>query len=196
MTAIVAIKKGKQIAMGADGVSSTDKNIYSIDVSSSYKVQRILGTKHCLIAGTGEVGSINIVRSCDNLLDGKEDVSFDYMVNKVVPKMFHLIKDANKIGKDNSYVDMNAEFVIATKTHLYKVNYIGNVTEYDDVCCAGSGNTLLFCKYNHIKDKDMSLEEKIIDCLNYTIAHGKGYGYPLVILNNYDDKEIIIKSKK
>ena len=194
MTAIIAIKDGKQVIIGADGKRSTDVNAWSIKDESSYKVQFVNGSPNCLIACAGPVTNNNVIMNIKNLLDGKKDVSFKYMVNKVLPKIYNKLDEAHLIKKDKRYNSIESSIIIATKNHLYKISGAGTISERTQVATIGSGEEMLLCKYQAIKDSKLSTQDKVIECLKHAVKYGQAIDYPLVIKStNPDHKPIVIE---
>lgn len=194
MTAIIAIKDGKRIMVGTDGRSCTDDDAWAIRNKESYKVKRIDGSPNCLIACAGYVHRNSVISNIPNLLDGKDDVTFKYLVNKTLPKIYDELEKLRLIKQGEKYNEIDSSVIIATKKHLFKISGYGIVTECAKVAIAGSGDDMLLCKYQNIKDLAIPTQDKITMCLKHAIKYGQSIGYPIVIESTIkEDPTIIIK---
>lgn len=196
MTAIIGIKDGKKIIVGSDGRTSTETDGWAIREKSSYKVQRVNGSPNCLIACSGNVDSIFVVHNIKNLLGGKNDVTYKYMVNVVVPKIYDALEKSNLIKKTEKYNMINVYIIVGTKSHLYKITTYGVVSECSNVAIAGSGEDMLLCKYQAIKDKKISAREKVIQCVKHAIEYGQSIGYPITLASTDSTDEIEVIEEK
>ena len=192
MTAIIAIKDGKRIMIGADGYTSNDTYGWPIANKELYKIQRVNGSPNCLIACAGDCDRNFAIKNIPNLLDSKDDVNFNFIVNKVLPKIYKTLKDLNYIKTGDKYNQISSSVIIATKSHLFKISGYGIVIEADTVTMCGSGEDMLYCKYQQINDDKISAEAKIVECLKHAIKYGQSIGYPITILENSINSDIKI----
>lgn len=197
MTAIIAIKKNNKIYIGADGIRTCEPYIEHLsDCQSSWKLQRISGSKHCFIATAGEAQCGQVIKNIPNLLDGKEDISYNYLINKVIPKIFKTCKKSMSTYRDNDYgYEITCEIIITTLNKLFLIDEFGRVLESNEMVCIGIGTTQLIVKYQEIKNSDLEAREMVLKCLEHAIKYGSNIGYPLVIMNNVNDDMEYIKSK-
>lgn len=195
MTAIIGIKDGKRIMVGSDGMYTSGHFINAIDNIGESKVQRIDGSPNCLIACAGDSKIMVLVNGVKNLLDGKDDISFNYLVKNIMPKIVDVLDENNMVTTEDDEKSMECELVIATKSHLYLINNSFEVSECKGVVCCGVGSIALVSKYLELKDKDISQEQLIIDCLDYSVKLTPTVGYPLSIYENDSTKEPLIIQK-
>lgn len=197
MTAIIAIKKNNKIYIGSDGVRTCEPNIEHLDnYPNNWKIQHILGSKHCFIATSGDANCGQVIKNIPNLLDGKEDISYNYLINRVIPKIFKTCKNSMETCRDNDYgYEIASEIIITTLNKLFVIDEYGRVLESNEMVCLGIGTTQLVIKYQEIKNSDLEAREMVLKCLDHAIKYGANIGYPLMIMNNANDDVEYIKSK-
>jgi len=184
MTAIIAIKKGKRIVMAADGLTTTDTSRWPISTEEKMKITRVNGSPDCLIGIAGECGKNLTIKNIENLLNGKSDVDYKFIVNKMIPKIYNKLDEVNLISKGEKYNQIDSVSLLATKSHLYKISGYGLVTEVSNVVCIGSGEDMLICKYLSLKNTEMDIKDIAIECVKHAIKNGHGIGYPIVVMEN------------
>ena len=197
MTAIIAIKKDNKIYIGADGVRTCEPNIEHLnDCQNTWKIKRILGSKHCFIATAGDSTCGQVIKNIPNLLDGKEDISYNYLINRVIPKIFKTCKQSCDTYSENDYgYEIKCSIIITTLNKLFLINDYGRVLESNEMVCIGIGKTQLFIKYQEIRNEDLGAREMVLKCLDHAVNYGNNIGYPLMMMNNVNNNAEYIESK-
>lgn len=197
MTAIIAIKRNNKIYIGADGVRTCEPNIEHLsDCQSTWKIKRILGSKHCFIATSGDSICGQVIKNIPNLLDGKEDISYNYLINRVIPKIFKMCKQSCDTYSENDYgYEIKCSIIITTLNKLFLINDYGRVLESNEMVCMGIGKTQLMLKYQEIRNEDLDAREMVLKCLDHAVSYGRNIGYPLMMMNNINDNAEYIESK-
>jgi len=190
MTAIIAIKDGKKIMIGSDGYASGNNYKSPILVESNFKIFPVKNSPGCFIAGTGLLAGLKIIRNIP-LFDGKQDVCFKKMINNVLPKIYDACLEAKLCECEDGYNKLPASLIIITKNHIYSISAYGIVLEHKNIAINGSGDYQLLNKYLEIKDKKISLREKMELCLRHAITYGDGIGFPIVMHYNDNQEDFI-----
>lgn len=197
MTAIIAIKKNNEIFIGTDGVRTSGTNIEHLcNCQESWKIKHILGSKHCFIATSGDANCGQVIKNIPNLLDGKEDISYNYLINRVIPKIFKNCRKSNDTYNEFDYgYEIKCAIIITTLTKLFLIDEYGRVLESNEMACIGIGKTQLIIKYQEIRNEDLDAREMVLKCLDHAVGYGRNIGYPLMMMNNVNDNAEYIKSK-
>ncbi|MCQ2799939.1 MAG: hypothetical protein MJ228_04185 [Bacilli bacterium] len=192
MTAIIAIKEKNRIYVGADGRCSNGVDMFVTENKEQYKVARVNGSPNCLIASSGKSDRNDIIASIPNLLDKKDDVTYEYLVNKTLPKIYKYLESKSLIVEGDVLNKIDSSIVLATKSHLFWIDGCGFVTECNNAAAIGIGKDMLICKYTKIKDENIPAVKKVEECLKHAIKYGQSIGYPIIIAENSADSEFIV----
>lgn len=185
MTAIIGIRRGDKITIVADGVSTRgDWEAMRITSPSNYKIQQINGSDGCFVASTGTCAALNIVTKIPNLLEGKDDVTFEDMVLKVVPRIFSHLDERGMLEKSDDVYIAPGAFLITTKTRMFVIQSTGFVREHSSVAVLGSGAQELMCRYSAMIDTEMDDEARGVDAMKFTIKYNRSIMYPICVASN------------
>lgn len=198
MTAIMGLKEGNRIFIAADGrVSAENAALNCYGCEDDCKIKRVKGSPDCLIAFAGNANSAHFINDIDDLLDGKNDPSYNYIVRKTLPKIYSVLERKGVVTHEKNRCNIGCNLILATKTHLYTISQFGIVTEQTKVAFSGFGFLASYATYMVLKSKHLSPTELIRQCIQESIKRCDYVGYPIVIMENRKTaKTIIINEDK
>ena len=197
MTAIMAYRNGKQILLGADGTSLYDnafKFHHGVENTIAMKITQIKDSPTCYIALTGAVKGIDYIRGQSNLLNGRKDPDFKFIVNVFIPRLFELEEQAGLLTVKDGKKTLDCSGVLITPTRIFNFYSGGLVQQVDDVVARGSGDSSLLTAYLYYKDKIGGLD-LVRKCFSDTIRYHGDIGCPVYIVDN-KGKEYIYKTEE
>ena len=99
MSVVVAIKENGKVYIGADSQVTRGGTRTTLKNENNYKIWRVIGAPHCLMAQVGTLRDANVVRLMPNLVTDyniyREHIGFDFVVKKVVPD---IVEELTKYG--------------------------------------------------------------------------------------------------
>lgn len=193
MTAILVYKNGRQIMVGADGASIIDdefKEHHSPYDEVSAKLHIVKGSPSCFIVLTGAVKGIDAIRGYDGLLDNKKDVTYNYVINTFIPRLFEIEKNYNVLtyNKDGKAL-LDCSGILVTPTKIFSFYGSGYVMQVEDIVVRGNGDSCLISAYLAYKDKLKGLK-LVKKCFADTIKYHGQIGCPVRIYDNKGNKYI------
>lgn len=184
MSVVVAIKHEGKVYIGSDsqvtkgGTRSTLKN------PNNYKIWKVDGCDHCLMAHVGNVRDANIVRLMTGVVDDYDEycnrVNYRFVVKYLVPEIIKNLKDAHFLKMNDDYLDsMESSFLFAYKDQLYLINTDGCVLEIDDYVAIGSGaQEAIGSLLSTDKEKPIT---RVIKAIKSSAASDIYVDYPIVV---------------
>lgn len=197
MSVVVAIKSENNIYIGADsqvtkgGTRSTLKN------PNNYKIWKVGGIDHCLMAHVGAVRDACVVRLMDGLVTEynvyKNHVDYEFVVKKVVPEIVDELKDYGMV-KDDKFIDMlDSSFLFVYKNKLFLISRDRSVLEIDDYVAMGSGEDQAIGSLLSTEGQDP--KERIVKAIKATAASDIYVDYPIIITDTKSTEFEIINEK-
>ena len=143
MSVVVAIKKNGKIYMGCDSQVTCGGTRTTLKNSNNYKIWQVQNAEHCLMGSVGNLRDACVIRTMDNLVTEyniyRRHISFDFIVNKIVPDIIDRLQEAKYLKKGDSFDTMDSSFLFAFEDQLYYIGFDGSVIEVEDYVAIGSG---------------------------------------------------------
>jgi len=144
MSVVVAIvdKENDRVIMGADSQVTYGSTKQTLKNENNYKIFR--SRNNVLFGIVGTLRGSNILKCEEDLVDElsalKGKIDFKYVVTKLVPKIFKIMKD-NKllIEEDNKETYLPIDILFAYKGTLFEISGDGSVIQIEDYIAIGSG---------------------------------------------------------
>ena len=197
MSVVVAIKEGKKVYIGVDSQVTKGGTRTTLKNPHNYKVWRVEGAPHCLMAHVGNVRDANIVRLMDGLVTDynvyRNHVDFEFVVKKVVPSIFEELKDAGYL-KNDQYIDgMDSRYLFIYKDQLFMINTDGCVLEVDDYVAIGSGEDQAIGSLLSTEKEDP--RKRIIKAIKASAASDIYVDYPIIVTDSESTEFEVITEK-
>lgn len=193
MSVVVGYVSGDKVIMGCDSQVTGYYTKHTLTNKNNFKIFKPTKNNDVLIGLCGSLRDLNLLycieEYIEELANYKDIVDFKYMVTKVIPKIFEILKDVLIEDKDKIKY-MNSELLFAYKNQLYKIGQYGDIIQVDDFCAIGSGNELVEGYLNCCMDtKD---EDRVIRSIISACKNSLHVGYPIITMNTQDDEVKII----
>ena len=197
MSVVVAIKEGNKVYIGVDSQVTKGGTRTTLKNPNNYKVWRVPGAPHCLMAHVGSFRDSNIVRCMDRLVTDyniyRNHIGYEFVVKKVVPD---IVEELQKFGmiKEDKYVEyLDSAFIFAFEDQLFAIGRDKSVIEIDDYIAMGSGEdqaigSLLSTEGEHPK-------ERIVKAIKASAAADIYVDYPIILTDTEDGEFEIITEK-
>jgi ATP-dependent protease HslVU (ClpYQ) peptidase subunit len=200
MSVVVALKHDGVIYMGCDSQVSDSRSKYTLSNPNNYKIWKLKGFEdYCIFGGVGSLRDINIMRVSGDLVDElailKDNVNFEYVVEKLVSNIFGLLDRYSRLKKsDDEFKLMSSSYVFSYKSSLFEIAFDGSVLEVDEYTAIGSGSDIALGSLN----TTYSLEpiERIILAIESSCKTNLYVNYPIVITNSKSKELILIDSER
>ncbi len=197
MSVIVAIKENGKVYMGCDSQVTCGPNKMILTNPNNYKIWKVKGVENCLMASAGFVRTACVIRTMNDLVSEydvyKDQICFDFVVNKIVPAMIERLQEAHYIKSDGVFEDMGASFLFAYKDKLFKIDFDGSVMEIDGFVAIGSG--MKEALGNLGGKESLDPKEKIVTAIKSSLSYDIYVDYP-IILSDTETTEFEIISKE
>lgn len=196
MSIIVAYKENNKVIVGCDSQATGGRCIYTLQNKNNFKIFKPLKNDDLIIGIVGNIRDTNLIYIEDNLIDEiailKDEINFKYIVNKLVPKIFEIMKRNERIRvKDGIIENMESQFLIAYKNNIYTIEGNGGVIEYNDYCAIGSGKDFAIGYLN--EHKDYNTKNAVTNSIKSSIKSELHVGYPIVVMETGSDVIDIIE---
>ena len=169
MSVVVAIKYRDGVAMAADK-QATGGHIKCNNVKKlAYYEKSNTG-----VGVVGHLRDCNIMYVQEELQDAKDilnktPIDFKYVVSKIVPTVFSIFNQCNRIEKDNEVLSLCSRMLFCTSNNIYKIEHDGGVVEYNDWAAIGCGEDLVIGFLETIKDFHSLNKEQVTKILEKCI---------------------------
>lgn len=197
MSVVVAIKKDGKIYMGSDSQATLGGTRTTLKNPNNYKIWKVLGVDNCLMGSVGNLRDACVIKTMDNLVTEyniyKKHISFDFVVNKIVPDIIERLSKARYIKSDGVFDGMDSSFLFAFEDQLYEINNGGGVIEIEGYVAIGSGKNEAIGSL--LSTEGLSPEERIIKAIKASAAHDLYVDYP-IIMTSTDNSEFEIITEK
>lgn len=197
MSVVVAIKEGNKVYIGTDSQVTKGGTRTTLKNPNNYKVWRVDGAPHCLMAHVGAFRDSNIVRCMDRLVTDynifREHIGYEFVVKKVVPD---IVEELKKFGmlKDEKYIDgLNSEFIFAYQDQLFLIGFDKSVIEINDYVAMGSGEDQAIGSL--LSTEGENPRERIVKAIKASAAADIYVDYPIILTDTEDGEFEIITEK-
>ncbi len=186
MSVVVAIKKDNVIYMGADSQATRGGSRSSLSNPNNYKIWKVKDVDHCLIGHVGRVRDACVIRVMSGLIKEidviKDNVNFDYVVNRVHPCILDELKKRNYVTIGDKFEGMESRFLLAFKDKLFSIGNDGSIIEVDDFIAIGSGEAEAIGSLLTTSANDEP-SERIIKAIKSSAVHDIYVDYPIIMCN-------------
>ena len=189
MSVVVAIKKDGVVYLGSDSQVTRGGTRTSLTNPNNFKIWKVKGVDNCLMGHVGLLRDACVIRVMENLVREidviHDEVNFEYVVTRVVPKIIDELKEFNYIETEGKFKNMESKYLFAFKDKLFVIGFDGSVIEVDDYIAIGSGeNESIGSLLTTNSDEDP--ETRIIKAIKASAAHDIYVDYPIVLSNTKD----------
>lgn len=197
MSIVVAIKEDGKCYIGSDSQVTLGGTRITLKNPNNYKIWKVPSVDNCLMASVGNLRDACIIRTMDDLITEynvyKNHISFDFVINKIVPDIIERLQKARYIKSDGVFDGMDSSFLFAFEDQLYEINTDGSVIEIEDYVAIGSGKNEAIGSL--LSTEGHSPEERIIKAIKASATHDLYVDYPIIMANT-DDREFEIITEK
>ena len=197
MSVVVAIKEGNKVYIGADSQVTKGGTRTTLKNPNNYKVWRVEGAPHCLMAQVGAFRDSCIVRCMDRLVTDyniyRDHICYEFVVKKIVPDIVEELKRYGML-RDEKYVEcLDSEFVFAYKDQLYVIGRDKSVIEVDDYVALGSGEDQAIGSLLSTDGEEP--RERIVKAIKASAAADIYVDYPIILTDTECGEFEIITEK-
>lgn len=198
MSVVVAIKKDGKVFLGADSQVTKGGTRQTLKNPNNYKIWKVKGADHCLMAHVGAVREANAIRIIGNMIDEltllRDEVDFDYVVGSIVPHILDRLKDWNFIPDSGSaFGSMDSDFLFVYRDHLFLISHDASVIEIDDSVAIGSGAPEAIGSV--LSTEHLPPQKRIIQAIKASAAADIYVDYP-IILTDTESTEFTVVTEK
>lgn len=188
MSVVVGIKQNGVVYMGCDSQVTMGGTRTTLKNPNNYKIWKVRDVEDCCIMGSvGDLRDACVVRTMNGLISDynlfKGHVSFDFVVNKIVPDIIDRLKEFNYIKNDKSSVfeGMDSSFLFSCKDMLFLIGSDGSVIEIDDCVAIGSGKNEAIGSLLSTDGEDPV--QRIIKAIKASAANDIYVDYPIILID-------------
>jgi 20S proteasome alpha/beta subunit len=169
MSIVIGIKYKDGVIVGADK-QSTWGNIKEENSTKIYKSKY----SNTALGVVGYLRDDNILATIDEIIDfedifNKTSIDLKYVVSKVVPKLFNIYKNNNRVILDKGIESFNSLFAFCTNEKMFVIDSEGAVIENKKYIAIGCGQDLVIGYLETIdglnKKSKEEIEKIINDCI-------------------------------
>ncbi len=161
MTAIVAVRKGKKVAIASDSLTSFGSMHVTQENYSSIKIRKI-GNSYVALSGYSIYKNI-----LDDYLKDRKPVKLNSKaaIYKFMLKFWKDLKDRysyvnnQSSGKYQPFADFNSSFLIVNKSGIFTVSSNMTVTRFKQYYAIGSGSSYCMGALHALYETDLSAKE-------------------------------------
>ena len=197
MSVVVAIKENNKVYIGVDSQVTKGGTRTTLKNPHNYKVWRVPGAPHCLMAQVGNFRDSNVVRLMDRLVTDynifRQHVDYEFVVKKVVPD---IVEELKKYGmlKDDKYIEcMDSAFIFAFENQLYMIGRDLSVIEIDDYVAMGSGEDQAIGSL--LSTEGEKPKERIVKAIKASAAADIYVDYPIILTDTENGEFEIVTEK-
>lgn len=189
MSVVVSIKKDGVVYLGSDSQVTRGGTRTSLTNPNNFKIWKVKGVDNCLMGHVGLLRDACVIRVMENLVREidviHDEVNFEYVVTRVVPKIIDELKEFNYIETEGKFKNMESKYLFAFKDKLFVIGFDGSVIEVDDYIAIGSGESESIGSLL-TTNSDEDPETRIIKAIKASAAHDIYVDYPIVLSNTKD----------
>lgn len=200
MSVVVAIKEGNNIYIGADSQVTKGGTRTTLKNPNNYKVWKVDGAEHTLMAHVGNLRDANVVRLMSGIIDDYDEyckrIDYRFVVKYLVPEIIKNLRNANFLkGNQDDYLDfMESGFLFAYRDSLFSISTDASVIEVDDYIAIGSGANEAIGSLLSTEKEDP--KTRIVKAIKASAANDIYVDYPIIITNTKDTKFEIVTEKE
>lgn len=140
MSVIVALKYKNGVVIGADKQASS----FNIKYDNVVKINKTKYSNNC-IGTVGTLRDANIILNKDELMKyidilEKKQIDFKYVVNIIVPNLFEILRNNNRVNSIDKIETLKSTFIYCTNKNLYIICNDGAVVEGENFITVGCGS--------------------------------------------------------
>ncbi|MCP4524049.1 MAG: hypothetical protein GY828_07575 [Candidatus Gracilibacteria bacterium] len=178
MSTIVVVKKGDEVVMASDSLTTFGNHVIP---GENYKANKILKFEDCLIGITGWALYNDIFL---DYIKGKNKLSFSNKADvfqffnvfwSELHKKYSFVNDQCN-EKESPFGDFDASFLIVTKKHIFLVSSNGSVYEIDNYYAIGSGSDYALGALYNIDNSGLNIHQLAEQAIKTGIAFDKNSG--------------------
>lgn len=197
MSVVVAIKENGKVYIGADSQVTRGGTRTTLKNKNNYKVWRVIGAPHCLMAQVGMFRDANVIRLMPDLVTEynifKEHIGFDFVVKKVVPDIVNELTRYNFL-KDGEKTDcLDSSFLFAYRDQLYCIGQDKSVIEVEDYVAIGSGADQAIGSL--LSTEGQTPKERIVKAIKSSAACDIYVDYPIILTDTENGEFEVITEK-
>ena len=189
MSVVVAIKKDGVVYLGSDSQVTRGGTRTSLTNQNNFKIWKVKGVENCLMGHVGLLRDACVIRVMENLVREidviHDEVNFEYVVTRVVPKIIDVLKEFNYIETEGKFKNMESKYLFAFEDKLFVIGFDGSVIEVDDYIAIGSGECESIGSLLTTNNSD-DPETRIIKAIKASAAHDIYVDYPIILSNTKD----------
>lgn len=189
MSVVVSIKKDGVVYLGSDSQVTRGGTRTSLTNPNNFKIWKVKGVDNCLMGHVGLLRDACVIRVMENLVREidviHDEVNFEYVVTRVVPKIIDELKEFNYIETEGKFKNMESKYLFAFKDKLFVIGFDGSVIEVDDYIAIGSGESESIGSLL-TTNSDEDPETRIIKAIKASAAHDIYVDYPIILSNTKD----------
>lgn len=196
MSVVVAIKDKDKVWVGCDSQVTCGWSKYTLKNKNNFKIFKPTKENDVIIGVCGYLRDANILSCVEEYLDElaklKNEIDFKYIVTKLVPKLFSILRDNKRIvEKKEQLTIMESQILFIYKDKIFDISPDGCVIEIEDYCAIGSGTDFAIGYLNNNEEKD--IKQKIIKAIQSSCLTDLYVNYPIVVMNTKDNEVEIVE---
>jgi len=197
MSVVVAIKENGKVYFGCDSQVTSGGCRTTLKNPNNYKIWKVNDVDNCIMGSVGALRDACVVRTMDNLVTDynifKHHISFDFVVNKVVPDIREKLEEAKYLKKEAPFTYMDSVYLFAYQDQLYLIGEDCSVIEIEDYVAIGSGkNEAIGSLVSTDGEEPVS---RIIRAIKASAANDIYVDYPIIITDTETNKFAVITEK-
>ena len=197
MSVVVAIKENGKIYLGADSQVTKGGTRTTLKNENNYKIWRVIGAPHCMMAQVGSFRDANVIRLMRDLVTDynifREHISFDFVVKKVVPDIVSELAHYNFLKDGEKTEILDSSFLFAYKDQLWFINQDKSVIEVEDYVAMGSGADQAIGSL--LSTEGQGPKERIVKAIKSSATADIYVDYPIILTDTEEGEFEIITEK-
>ena len=197
MSVVVAIKENNKVYIGVDSQVTKGGTRTTLKNENNYKVWRVIGAPHCLMAQAGNLRDANVVRLMRDLVTDyniyREHIGFDFVVKKVVPDIVEELTRYNLLKDGEKTEVLDSSFLFAYKDQVWVIGQDKSVIEIEDYVSIGSGSDQAIGSLLSTEGQDP--RQRIVKAIKSSAASDIYVDYPIILTDTENGEFDIITEK-
>jgi ATP-dependent protease HslVU (ClpYQ) peptidase subunit len=198
MSVVVAIKKDGKVYIGADSQTTRGSTRSSLTNPNNYKIWKVNGCGHTLMAHVGRLRDACVVRVMSDLVREIDDIhdviDYEYVVDRIFPMIVRELMDRKYIDISEVFDGLDSRFIFAHRDKLFLIGSDGSVLEIDDCVAIGSGESEAIGSLI-TTEKEQNPVTRIVKAIKSSAAHDIYVDYPIIITDTESMEFNIITEK-
>ena len=161
MSIVIGIKYNNGVIVAGDKQSTKGNNARG----ETIKIKKQKYSNSCF-GCVGYSRDTNIIVGHDEIVNYKDildnvEIDKNYVVNNIIPNLFNLYRNNNRVTNKEGIEYLNNEFIYCTSNKLFSIDADGAVTEYNDYVASGCGEDYVGGYLNNIDLGNLTKSEAI-----------------------------------